>query len=251
MVDVSGTAIGQINALSVFALGDYYFGRPSRLTASVSPGRGGVIDIERQAKLGGPIHTKGVLILSGFLHNRYACAGPLNLSASLTFEQSYSEVEGDSASVSETIALLSAIAMVPIRQDLAVTGSINQHGLVQAVGGVNEKIEGFFATCQAKGLTGQQGVLIPKANQRNLMLREDVIQAVAAGKFHVWPISTIDEGLALMTGLEPGTRQEDGTYPPETINHRVVTRLVEFAKALQRESKEEQGAATSGDKDAN
>jgi lon-related putative ATP-dependent protease len=244
MVDVSGTAVGQINALSVFALGDYTFGRPSRLTVSVSPGRSGLIDIERQAKLGGPIHTKGVLILSGFLHNRYGGASPLSLSASLTFEQSYSEIEGDSASVAETIALLSAVARVPIRQDLAVTGSINQHGQVQAVGGVNEKIEGFFATCQAKGLTSQQGVLIPKANQRNLMLREDVIQAVSAGKFHIWTISTIDEGLALMTGQEPGRLQDDGTYPTDTINRAVTARLAEFAKTLERGPKEGQETPT-------
>jgi predicted ATP-dependent protease len=230
MIDVSGSVVGRVNALSVISLGDYTFGRPSRLSVAVSCGKGGVIDIERQAKLGGPIHTKGVMILSGYLNGRFGRSGPLSLSASLTFEQSYSEIEGDSASAAELIALISAIADVPLRQDLAITGSVNQHGQIQAIGGVNEKIEGFFTVCSDKGLTGSQGVLIPRANQRNLMLHSNVIDAVKASKFHIWQISSIEEGLALMTGLEVGQLQPDGSYPEDTVNQRVITRLAEFAR---------------------
>jgi lon-related putative ATP-dependent protease len=233
MIDVSGAQVGRVNALSVLSLGDYAFGRPSRLSAVVSCGKGGVIDIERQAKLGGPIHTKGIMILSGYLHSHYGRNAPLSLSASLTFEQSYSEVEGDSASAAELIALISAIGEIPLRQDLAITGSVNQHGQIQAIGGVNEKIEGFFSTCAAKGLTGSQGVLIPKANQRHLMLKQEVIDTVTAGKFHIWPITTIEEGLALMTGLAVGVLQADGKYPKGSINERILTRLAEFARVSQ------------------
>jgi predicted ATP-dependent protease len=240
MIDVAGEKVGQINALSVLAVGDYAFGQPNRLTASVAPGRSGVIDIEREAKLGGPIHTKGVLILSGFLNHRYGSQGPLSLSASLTFEQSYSGVEGDSASAAELVVLLSAIAQVPIRQNLAITGSVNQLGQIQAVGGVNEKIEGFFTTCQAKGLTGDQGVVIPAANQRNLMLRAEVVEAVAAGKFHIYPIQTIDEGLTLMTGLPAGERGEDGAFPEGSLNQLVTDRLAEFEELLSKKVEEEQ-----------
>lgn len=236
MIDVSGTFIGRINALSVLSLGDYTFGRPNRLSVAVSCGKGGVIDIERQAKLGGPIHTKGVMILSGYLHSQYGRSGPLSLSASLTFEQSYGEIEGDSASAAELIALISAIAETPLRQDLAITGSVNQHGQIQAIGGVNEKIEGFFATCSSKGLTGTQGVIIPEANRQNLMLRQEVIDAVSNGKFHIWPISTIEEGLALMTGQAVGELQADGSYPDGTLNQRVMARLSEFARLAEKES---------------
>jgi lon-related putative ATP-dependent protease len=236
MIDVSGAVVGRVNALSVISLGDYSFGRPSRLSVAVSCGKGGVIDIERQAKLGGPIHTKGVMILNGYLHSRYGRSSPISLSASLTFEQSYSEVEGDSASAAELIALISAIADAPLRQDLAITGSVNQHGQIQAIGGVNEKIEGFFAVCAAKGLTGSQGVLIPHANQRNLMLRTDVIEAVDAGNFHIWPINTIEEGLELMTGLAIGEPQKDGSFPEGTLNNRVMARLTEFAKLAETEA---------------
>lgn len=240
MIDVSGTAIGQINGLSVIFLGDYAFGRPNRITASVYPGQAGIVDIERQAKLGGPIHTKGVLIISGFLGGRYGCDQTLSLSASLTFEQSYEEVEGDSASAAELFALLSAIAAIPLRQDRAVTGSINQYGQVQAIGGVNQKIEGFFATCKAKGLTGEQGILIPRANLPNLMLREDVIEAVKSKQFHVWAFSNIDEGLELLTDQTAGVRQEDGSYPKGTFNYAVTTRLAEFAKIVE-PKKDEKG----------
>lgn len=236
MIEVSGTLIGRINALSVFSLGDYTFGRPNRLSVAVSCGKGGVMDIERQAKLGGPIHTKGVMILSGCLFSRYGRSGPLSLLASLTFEQSYTEIEGDSASAAELIALISTIAQAPLRQDLAITGSVNQHGQIQAIGGVNEKIEGFFAICVAKGLTGTQGVIIPAVNQQNLMLCREVTDAVSNGKFHIWPIRTIDEGLALMTGQVVGELQANGSYPDGTLNQHVMARLSEFARLTEKES---------------
>ena len=251
MVDVQGEAIGQINALSVFTLGDYDFGRPRRATATVHPGAGGVVDIERQAKLGGPIHTKGVLILSGFLGGRYGRKQPLGLVASLTFEQSYEGIEGDSASAAELLALLSAIAGVPLRQDRAITGSINQLGQIQPVGGINEKIEGFYATCNSKGLTGEQGVVIPAGNVRNLMLNDEVVQAVEEGKFHVWTIGTIDEAIRLLTNYEPGDLQLDGTYPEGSFNQLVTQRLAEFSKAAdaarkntQHKAEEETNAAS-------
>ena len=238
MVDVHGEAVGQINALSVFTLGDYNFGRPRRVTAAVHPGAGGVVDIERQAKLGGPIHTKGVLILSGFLGSRYGRNQPLGLAASLTFEQSYEGIEGDSASAAELLALLSAIASIPLRQDRAITGSINQLGQIQPVGGLNEKIEGFFATCNTKGLTGEQGVIIPASNVRNLMLSNEVIQAVEAGKFHIWTVRTIDEAIRLLTSYEPGEPQPDGTYPEGSFNRVVTQRLAELSKAAETARKE-------------
>ena len=232
MIDVHGATSGQINALSVLSIGDYSFGRPARVTAAVYPGQGGVIDIERQAKLGGPIHTKGILILSGFLGWRYADEGPLSLSASLTFEQSYSEIEGDSASAAELLALLSAISEIPLRQDRAITGSVNQRGQIQAIGGVNEKIEGFFAVCKAKGLSCEQGVLVPAANQRHLMLNAEVVDAVAAGQFHIWPVSTIEQCLTLLTGCEPGEKDEVGQYPQGSFHQAVVARLQGFARQV-------------------
>ncbi|MFO7623180.1 MAG: AAA family ATPase [Anaerolineales bacterium] len=241
MIDVHGAVSGQINALSVLSIGDYSFGRPVRVTAAVYPGQGGVIDIERQAKLGGPVHTKGILILSGYLGWRYAEEGPLSLSASLTFEQSYSEIEGDSASAAELLALLSAIAEIPLRQDRAITGSVNQRGQIQAIGGVNEKIEGFYAVCKAKGLSGEQGVLIPSANQRSLMLCEEVVTAVAAGQFHIWPVSTIDQCLSLLTGCEPGERDGEGRYPQGSFNQAVAARLKDFARLVSSREKERLG----------
>jgi predicted ATP-dependent protease len=180
--------------------------------------------------LGGPIHSKGVLILAGFLGGRYAEEKPLSLSASLVFEQSYSGVEGDSASSAELYALLSAIAESPIKQSLAVTGSVNQHGQVQAIGGVNEKIEGFFDVCQARGLTGEQGVLIPVSNTKHLMLRQDVVEAVEAGQFHIYPVETVDQGIEILTGLPAGERDEGGNYPEGSINYLVETRLTELAE---------------------
>jgi lon-related putative ATP-dependent protease len=234
LIDIEGSKIGQVNGLSVVSLGEMAFGRPTRITARVRFGRGNVVDIEREVELGGALHSKGVLILSGFLAGRYLPDKPLSLSASLVFEQSYGGVDGDSASSAELYALLSALAELPIRQDLAVTGSVNQQGEVQAIGGVNEKIEGFFDVCRARKLTGTQGVLIPAANVRHLMLREDVVEAIRAGQFAVYPIRTIDEGIALLTGKPSGERGADGSYPADSINGRVEKRIAHFAEAASR-----------------
>jgi len=211
-------------------LDDFMFGHPSRITASVRLGKGEVLDIQREVELGGPLHSKGVLILSGFLGARYAPNRPLSLSASLVFEQTYGEVEGDSASSAELYALLSALAETPLKQSLAVTGSVNQHGEIQAIGGVNEKIEGFFDVCNRRGLSGEQGVLIPAANVKHLMLRRDVVEAVAQGKFHIYPVRTVDEGIELLTGLPAGERDENGLYPDGTINQRVEVKLLILAE---------------------
>lgn len=230
LVQTTGTAVGQINGLSVISLGQYAFGRPSRITARVRLGKGEVLDIERQVELGGPIHSKGVLILAGFLGARYAAERPFSMNATLVFEQSYGGVDGDSASSAELYALLSALAELPLRQGLAVTGSVNQMGQVQAIGGVNEKIEGFFDLCAARGLTGEQGVLIPQANVSHLMLRQDVVQAVADGQFAIYPIATIDEGIALLAGTPAGELDESGAYPAVSVNGRVVARLEALAQ---------------------
>jgi len=239
-IDTEGEVVGQVNGLAVISLGDFFFGRPNRITVSLALGREGVIDIEREAKLGGRIHSKGVLILGGFLANRYAQDKPLALSARLVFEQSYEEVEGDSASSTELYALLSALSALPIRQGIAVTGSVNQKGQVQAIGGVNEKIEGFFKVCQAKGLTGSQGVMIPESNMANLMLKEEVVQAAQDGKFHIWPVRTIDEGIEILTGVKAGPRGPDGIFEPDTVNDRVDKRLREMARQLRDFMKEEE-----------
>lgn len=231
LIDTEGAHVGQVNGLSVIQLGDFAFAHPSRITARVRPGKGEVIDIEREVELGGPIHSKGVLILSGFLGARYAMKRPLSLSASLVFEQSYGGVEGDSASSAELYALLSAIAEVPVKQSLAVTGSVNQHGVVQAIGGVNEKIEGFFDICRARGLTGEQGVLIPAANVKHLMLRQDVVEAVGAGQFHIYPVETVDQGIELLTGLPAGERDEAGNYPEGSFNALAEARLAGMAES--------------------
>ncbi len=233
MVDLTGKVVGQINALSVGMLGDYAFGRPSRVTAVAYAGKGGVIDIERQAKLGGPIHTKGVLILGGLLGASFGRKQAISLTASVTFEQSYDEIEGDSATSAELFALLSAITNIPLRQDRALTGSVNQRGQVQAIGGVNEKIEGFYLTCKTRGLTGEQGVIIPLSNMKNLMLREDVVQAVANGHFHIWPVHTIAEVTPLLTGMEAGELQPNGVYPQGSFNYAVMAQLGEFSKAAE------------------
>ena len=232
LIDTAGERSGQVNGLAVTRLGDYSFGTPHRITARVRLGGGRVVDIERETELGGPIHSKGVLILSGFIAGRYATNRPLSLAASLVFEQSYAGVEGDSASSAELYALLSALADAPIRQSLAVTGSVNQHGEVQAIGGVNEKIEGFFDICEARGLTGAQGVLIPAANVKHLMLRRNVVEAVAAGRFHVYSVDTIDSGISILTGILAGERGPGGQFAPDTINGRVERRLAEFADRL-------------------
>jgi predicted ATP-dependent protease len=230
LIDTQGERIGQVNGLSVLDLGPFTFGHPSRITARVRLGKGEVIDIEREVELSGPIHSKGVLILSGFLGGRYASDQPLSVSASLVFEQSYGGVEGDSASSAELYALLSALARAPIRQSLAVTGSVNQNGQVQAIGGVNEKIEGFFDICRLRGLTGEQGVLIPASNVRHLMLRRDVVQAVAEGRFHIYPVETIDQGIEILTGVPAGDRDQLGFFPEGSINQRVEARLVDLAE---------------------
>ena len=252
LIDSSGERVGQVNGLSVIGLGNFAFGQPSRITARVRIGGGKVVDIEREVELGGPIHSKGVLILSSFLGARYAAEHPLSLSASLVFEQSYGGVEGDSASMAELCALLSALAQVPVRQSLAMTGSVNQHGEAQPIGGVNEKIEGFFDVCKARGLTGEQGVIIPASNVQHLMLRHDVVDAVQAGQFHVYPMRTVDEALGLLTGIPAGERDEEGNFPAGSVNQLVETRLRKLAEkqrafsAPPQESeggsKEEQGA---------
>jgi lon-related putative ATP-dependent protease len=233
MIATEGQRVGQINGLSVMMLGGFSFGLPTRITARVRLGKGQVVDIEREVELGGPIHSKGVYILCGFLAGRYAPDYPLSLSASLVFEQSYGMVEGDSASSAELYALLSAMAEAPIKQSLAVTGSVNQLGEVQAIGGVNEKIEGFFDICQARELTGQQGVLIPAANVKHLMLREDVVEAVRQGQFAIYPVETIDQGIELLTGLPAGARNESAEFPQGSINRRVEETLIHFSKRLQ------------------
>jgi len=232
MIDAEGEVVGQVNGLSVYSLGDIAFGRPSRITAKTFLGRGGVINIERESQLSGPIHNKGVMILSGYLGWKYAQDKPLSLSASLCFEQSYEGVEGDSASSTELYAILSSLSDVPIKQGIAVTGSVNQKGEIQPIGGVNQKIEGFFKVCQAKGLNGDQGVLIPQQNLRNLMLREEVVDAVKQGQFHIYSATTIDEGTEIMTGTPAGERQKDGTYPEGTVNHLVDKHLKDMAEQL-------------------
>ncbi len=230
LIDTQGEAIGQLNGLTVMEAGDYAFGSPTRITAQVRMGEGDVLDIEREIDLGGPIHSKGVMILSGYLGANYAKEFPLALSASLVFEQTYGEVEGDSASSAELYALLSAIAEVPLKQGLAVTGSVNQYGKVQAIGGVNEKIEGFFDICKARGFNGEQGVLIPRSNVADLMLRQDVVDAVEKGEFSIHAVSTIDEGIEILTGVTAGEKDEEGNYPEDTLNGRVATQLLRFAE---------------------
>ncbi len=230
LIDTTGERVGQVNALSVIGLGNFAFGQPSRITARVRLGKGKVIDIEREVELGGPVHSKGVLILVSFLGARYAADYPLSLSASLVFEQSYGGVEGDSASLAELCALLSALAGTPIKQSLAMTGSVNQHGEAQPIGGVNEKIEGFFDICQARGLTGEQGVVIPASNVQHLMLRQDVVEAVAADQFHVYPVRTVDQAIELLTGRPAGERDEEGNFAAGSINQLVEARLIELAE---------------------
>jgi predicted ATP-dependent protease len=228
-IATSGEVVGQVNGLSVIELGGFAFARPSRITARVRLGAGRVVDIEREVELGGPIHSKGVLILAGFLSGRYVPDRPLSLSASIVFEQSYGPVEGDSASSAELYALLSALADVPLKQSIAVTGSINQRGQVQAVGAINEKIEGFFDVCKARGLSGKEGVLMPSANVGHLMLRRDLIEAVATGAFHIYAIDTVDQGMEILTGLAAGTRDGSGAFAEGTINHKVEQRLTALA----------------------
>ncbi|MGE0060150.1 MAG: S16 family serine protease, partial [Dehalococcoidia bacterium] len=220
------------NGLSVISLGDISFGQASRITASMGVGREGLLDLQREAQLSGPIHSKAVLTLQGFLVDRFAHETPLTLAARLSFEQSYGLIEGDSATVAETIALLSRIAGIPVKQSFAITGSMDQRGRVQAIGGANQKIEGFFDVCKQRGLTGEQGVIIPISNVQHLMLREDVVQAVSEGKFTIHAVATIDEALELLTGVPAGTPSEDGRYPLDTVNGMVQARLLEIATRM-------------------
>lgn len=228
MIATTGAVVGQVNGLTVLSTADYVFGKPARITARTTAGAGGIVNLERETMTSGPAHSKGILILGGYLAGTYAPDYPLTLSGSICFEQVYGEIEGDSASSAELYAILSSLAELPIRQSLAVTGSVNQLGVVQAVGGVNEKIEGFFKICQARGLTGDQGVLIPAANVRHLMLREPVVEAIRAGQFHIYAVRTIDEGIELLTGVPAGMRGADGTYPEDSVNGRVSRRLRSF-----------------------
>lgn len=239
LIDSEGEAVGQVNGLSVLQMGRFSFGKPTRITCNVRPGSGRIIDIEREVKLGGPLHSKGVLILQGFLAGHFLPKAKLSLAASLVFEQSYGGVDGDSASSTELYALLSALSELPLRQDLAITGSVNQKGEVQAIGGVNEKIEGFFDICKARGLTGKQGVMIPEANVVHLMLRDDVVAAAANAEFHIYPIATIAQGIELLTGVAAGQRDESGDYPDETVFGKVEARLKSFANLGKKAKAEE------------
>jgi len=232
LVDLSGSCVGQVNGLSVLEIGGYSFGKPVRITATAALGKAGLINIEREANLSGRFHDKGVHIIAGYLRACFAKDKPLSLAASICFEQSYSGVDGDSASSTEIYALLSALADLPLRQDIAVTGSMNQRGDIQAIGGVNEKIEGFFDTCRIEGLTGTQGVMIPLANVEDLMLREDVIEAVTKGTFHIWPIARVEEGVELLTGIHAGSRNGAGKFEGDSVFGRVDERLRDMARTL-------------------
>ena len=244
-IDVDGEVVGQINGLTVFSLGDYMFGKPARITVSTAMGRAGIINIEREADMSGNTHNKGILILGGYLRKKYAQDKPLRMSASIAFEQSYGGIDGDSASSTEIYALLSSLSGVPLKQSIAVTGSVNQKGEIQAIGGANQKIEGFYDCCRNLGLTGNQGVMIPESNTKDLMLRKDVVEAVKEGKFHVYSVKTIDEGIEILTGKEAGEMRPDGTYPEGTINGLVNEKLKELAEGLKEfaagEEKEEKG----------
>jgi len=239
MIDTEGSVVGQVNGLSVYDLGEYSFGKPTRITAKTSMGRAGIINIERESDLSGKTHNKGMLILSGYLRSKYAQDKPLTISASICFEQSYSGVDGDSASSTEAYALISSISNIPLRQDIAVTGSINQKGEIQPIGGVNEKIEGFYDVCKAKGLTGTQGVIIPESNIPNLMLREDIVEAVKNNKFHIYPVKSIDHGIEILTGKKAGKKLKNGKFEKNSVNYLVDNKLLEFAVELKEFSEEE------------
>lgn len=238
LIDTDGLAIGKINGLTVLEIGDTAFGTPARISATVFAGSSGVVDIEREVELGKAIHSKGVLLLTGYLGAKYARDFPLTLSANIAMEQSYGHIDGDSASLAEVCALISAITDIPIKQSLAVTGSINQYGQVQAIGGVNEKIEGYFRLCQSRGLSGEQGVIIPASNQLNLVLDQDVVSAVAAGDFHIYTVRTVDQALELLTGEVAGERNNRGQYPKKSINGRALLRLAEIAELVNGSSEE-------------
>lgn len=253
VVETEGARVGQVNGLAVLQLDDFAFGKPSRISCRVRIGKGEVVDIEREVALGGPLHSKGVLILSSYLGTRYAREQLLSLSASLVFEQSYGGVDGDSASSAELYALLSALSDLPLKQSLAVTGSVDQLGRVQAIGGVNEKIEGFFDVCAERRLTGEQGVLIPKANVKHLMLRQDVVDACRNGRFHIHAVETIDQGMEILTGVAAGEADAKGTFPLGTVNRAVASRLAAFARkalsfAAMAERERGKGAPTRGER---
>ncbi|HDI11090.1 MAG TPA: ATP-dependent protease [Candidatus Acetothermia bacterium] len=235
LVDVAGERVGQVNGLAVIDLGDFAFGKPSRITANVYTGKDGVVNIEREAELSGKTHTKGIMILKGYLGDRFAKKRPLSLSASITFEQSYTMIDGDSASAAELLALISALSGVPVKQGIAVTGSVDQKGRIQPVGGINEKIEGHFRACQVLGLTGDQGVINPAGNVDNLMPPEDIVEAVEKGRFHIWAVETVEEVVELATGMPAGTPNEDGDYPEGTVYHLVQKRLDEIGRSLKEE----------------
>uniref|UniRef100_A0A7C6AGM9 endopeptidase La n=1 Tax=candidate division WOR-3 bacterium TaxID=2052148 RepID=A0A7C6AGM9_UNCW3 len=239
MIQTKGRAVGQVNGLSVYQLGDYAFGRPTKITAKTSVGRAGIINIEREANLAGRTFNKGVLIISGFLRSRYAQDRPLSMDATLGFEQSYSEIDGDSASSAEIYAILSALSGVPIKQGIAVTGSVNQNGEIQPIGGVNEKIEGFYEVCKAKGFTNEQGVIIPRANVNDLMLKQEIVDAVKKKKFHIYAIKNIDEGIEILTGLKAGKKTRTG-FEKNTINYLVEKRLKEYAEKMKGEERKEE-----------
>lgn len=232
LIDIKGSRVGQVNGLSVYSLGDYAFGKPSKITAEVAVGKKGIINIERESGLGGTSYNKGVLIIAGYLRRLYAQDKPLAMAASLCFEQSYSGVDGDSASSTEIYCLLSALSGVPLRQDIAITGSVNQKGEIQPIGGVNYKIQGFYDVCRAKGLTGKQGVMIPHTNLGDLMLRKDVVEAVQKGKFHIWAVKTIDEGIEILTGVSAGKKGKNGQFPAETIHFLVNEKLKHYAETM-------------------
>ena len=232
MIDTEGSVVGQVNGLSIYDMGDYMFGKPSRITAKTSMGRSGIINIEREADLSGKTHNKGVLILSGYLQHTYAQNKPLTMNASICFEQSYGGIDGDSASSTELYAILSSLAVLPLRQDIAVTGSVNQKGEIQPIGGVNQKIEGFFDVCRSRNLTGSQGVMIPHQNAGDLMLRKDVVKAVEEGKFSIYPVKTIDEGITLLTGVDAGEQQQDGTFSEKSVHGRVDKKLRDLAEKI-------------------
>jgi predicted ATP-dependent protease len=244
-IETEGRVVGQMNGLSVYSLGDHSFGRPSRITASVALGKDGVVTIDRESQLSGNIHNKGVLILAGYLKSRFAQDKPLALSASLCFEQSYGLVEGDSASLAELCTLLSAVAELPLAQNLAMTGSVSQRGEAQPIGGVNWKIEGFYKVCKARGLDGTQGVIIPKANVTELMLKKEVVDAVKGGTFHVWAVGHVDEALELLTGVSAGKRLADGTFEPDTVNCRVDQKLKQMMELAREFMKGEEGPGKS------
>jgi lon-related putative ATP-dependent protease len=249
-IETDGSKVGQINGISILMTGDHEFGKPNRITATVSVGREGVVAVERESKMSGNIHTKGVMILTSFLKERFAHNKPVSLTATLCFEQSYGLVEGDSASSTELFALLSALAGVPIFQGIAVTGSVSQKGEIQPVGGVTRKVEAFFDICKHKGLNGRQGVIIPAKNIQNLMLKQEVIDGVKAGQFHIWPISTVEEGIEILTGMDAGALQPDGTYREGTLFRKVDERLCELAEIVKKFAKEEESSKKSNQEES-